>query len=146
MDIKQFVRSLVSENGTFSPFEIAENKGIVIQMEPLGTIRGYYSKALRTKFIHINCDLDEYQQKFTCAHELGHALLHPDLSTPFLRESTLFSVDKLEVEANRFAACLCYPADYLIQEFEGCSACCIAEALDLPLPLINYTLGGNNHV
>ncbi len=146
MDIKQFVRSLVSENGTFSPFEIAENKGIVIQMEPLGTIRGYYSKALRTKFIHINCDLDEYQQKFTCAHELGHALLHPDLSTPFLRESTLFSVDKLEVEANRFAACLCYPADYLIQEFEGCSACCIAEALDLPLPLIDYTLGGNNHV
>lgn len=146
MDIKQFVRSLVSENGTFNPFEIAENKGIVIQMEPLGTIRGYYSKALRTKFIHINCDLDEYQQKFTCAHELGHALLHPDLSTPFLRESTLFSVDKLEVEANRFAACLCYPADYLIQEFEGCSACCIAEALDLPLPLIDYTLGGNNHV
>lgn len=146
MDIKQFVRSLVSENGTFSPFEIAENKGIVIQMEPLGTIRGYYSKALRTKFIHINCDLDEYQQKFTCAHELGHALMHPDLSTPFLRESTLFSVDKLEVEANRFAACLCYPADYLIQEFEGCSACCIAEALDLPLPLIDYTLGGNNHV
>ncbi len=146
MDIKQFVRSLVSENGTFSPFEIAENKGIIIQMEPLGTIRGYYSKALRTKFIHINCDLDEYQQKFTCAHELGHALLHPDLSTPFLRESTLFSVDKLEVEANRFAACLCYPADYLIQEFEGCSACCIAEALDLPLPLIDYTLGGNNHV
>ena len=146
MDIKQFVRSLVSENGTFSPFEIAENKGIVIQMEPLGTIRGYYSKALRTKFIHINCDLDEYQQKFTCAHELGHALLHPDLSTPFLRESTLFSVDKLEVEANRFAACLCYPADYLIQEFEGCPACCIAEAPDLPLPLINYTLGGNNHV
>ena len=56
MDIKQFVRSLVSENGTFSPFEIAENKGIIIQMEPLGTIRGYYSKALRTKFIHINCD------------------------------------------------------------------------------------------
>lgn len=146
MDIKQFVRSLVSENGTFSPFEIAENKGIIIQMEPLGTIRGYYSKALRTKFIHINCDLDEYQQKFTCAHELAHALLHPDLSTPFLRESTLFSVDKLEVEANRFAACLCYPADYLIQEFEGCSACCIAEALDLPLPLIDYTLGGNNHV
>ena len=79
MDIKQFVRSLVSENGTFSPFEIAENKGIIIQMEPLGTIRGYYSKALRTKFIHINCDLDEYQQKFTCAHELAHWVLHKKL-------------------------------------------------------------------
>ena len=140
MDIKQFVRSLVSENGPFSPFEIAENKGIIIQMEPLGTIRGYYSKALRTKFIHINCDLDEYQQKFTCAHELGHALLHPDLSTPFLRESTLFSVDKLEVEANRFAACLCYPPNLLAEEYEGCTTAQIAEILNLPLPLIEYTL------
>lgn len=140
MDIKQFVRSLVSENGTFSPFEIAENKRIIIQMEPLGTIRGYYSKTLRTKFIHINCDLDEYQQKFTCAHELGHALLHPDLSTPFLRESTLFSVDKLEVEANRFAACLCYPPNLLAEEYEGCTTTQIAETLNLPLPLIEYTL------
>lgn len=140
MDIKQFVRSLAAENGTFNPFEIAENKGIVIQMEPLGTIRGYYSKALRTKFIHINCDLDEYQQKFTCAHELGHALLHPDLSTPFLRESTLFSVDKLEVEANRFAACLCYPPNLLAEEYEGCTTTQIAETLNLPLPLIEYTL------
>ena len=140
MDIKQFVRSLAAENGTFNPFEIAENKGIVIQMEPLGTIRGYYSKALRTKFIHINCDLDEYQQKFTCAHELGHALLHPDLSTPFLRESTLFSVDKLEVEANRFAACLCYPPNLLAEEYEGCTTAQIAEILRIPLPLIEYTL------
>lgn len=140
MDIKQFVRSLAAENGTFNPFEIAENKGIVIQMEPLGTIRGYYSKALRTKFIHINCDLDEYQQKFTCAHELGHALMHPDLSTPFLRESTLFSVDKLEVEANRFAACLCYPPNLLAEEYEGCTTTQIAEILNLPLPLIEYTL------
>ncbi len=140
MDIKQFVRSLAAENGTFNPFEIAENKGIVIQMEPLGTIRGYYSKALRTKFIHINCDLDEYQQKFTCAHELGHALMHPDLSTPFLRESTLFSVDKLEVEANRFAACLCYPPNLLAEEYDGCTTAQIAEILNLPLPLIEYTL------
>ncbi len=140
MDIKQFVRSLAAENGTFNPFEIAENKGIVIQMEPLGTIRGYYSKALRTKFIHINCDLDEYQQKFTCAHELGHALMHPDLSTPFLRESTLFSVDKLEVEANRFAAYLCYPPDLLAEEYDGCTTAQIAEILRIPLPLIEYTL------
>ena len=140
MDIKQFVRPLAAENGTFNPFEIAENKGIVIQMEPLGTIRGYYSKALRTKFIHINCDLDEYQQKFTCAHELGHALMHPDLSTPFLRESTLFSVDKLEVEANRFAAYLCYPPDLLAEEYDGCTTAQIAEILRIPLPLIEYTL------
>lgn len=140
MDIKKFVHSLATENGTSNPFEIAANKGIVILIEPLGMIRGYYSKALRTKFIHINCDLDEYQQKFTCAHELGHALMHPDLSTPFLRDATLFSIDKLEVEANRFATCLCYPPDLLAEEYDGCTTAQISEILGLPLPLIEYAI------
>ena len=40
---------------------------------------------------------------FTCAHELGHAILHPNASTPFLRANTLYSIDKLEQEANSFA-------------------------------------------
>lgn len=58
------------------------------------------------KFIHINQDLTEEQQRFTCCHELGHIILHPGLNTPFLRENTLFSVSKLETEANRFAICM----------------------------------------
>ena len=48
-------------------------------------------------------------QRFTCAHELGHAILHPNASTPFLRSKTLFSVDKLEIEANTFATTLLIP-------------------------------------
>lgn len=140
MDIKKYVSSLALANGTNNPFEIAENKGIVVLMEPLGSIRGYYSKALKTKFIHINENMDERKQLFTCAHELGHALLHPNLSTPFLRDSTLFSINKLEVQANRFAVSLTYPADYLKQEFEGCSICQISEALRLPMDLIEYAM------
>lgn len=146
MTSKETANSLAAKYGTRDPFRLCEALNIIVLFEPLGTVRGYYSKSYRFKVIHINQNLPEQKQLFTCAHELGHALMHPNACTPFLREHTLFSVDKLEVEANRFAACLCYPADYLIQEFEGCSACCIAEALDLPLPLIDYTLGGNNHV
>ncbi len=140
MDIKKYVYSLALANNTNNPFEIAENKGIIVLMEPLGSIRGYYSKALRTKFIHINENMDEHKQLFTCAHELGHALLHPNLSTPFLRDSTLFSINKLEVQANRFATCLCYPPEYLMAEFEGCSICQISEALCLPMSLIEYAI------
>lgn len=143
MTSKETANSLAAKYGTRDPFRLCEALNIIVLFEPLGTVRGYYSKSHRFKVIHINQNLPEQKQLFTCAHELGHALMHPNACTPFLREHTLF---KLEVEANRFAACLCYPADYLIQEFEGCSACCIAEALDLPLPLIDYTLGGNNHV
>ncbi|WP_244961036.1 ImmA/IrrE family metallo-endopeptidase [Bacillus paramycoides] len=42
-------------------------------------------------------------KKFVCAHELGHAILHPDANTPFMRENTLFSTEKIEVQANYFA-------------------------------------------
>lgn len=55
-------------------------------------------------------------RKFVCAHELGHALLHPGINTPFLKASTLFSVNKLEREANEFAVELLLPDD-LIKEY-----------------------------
>lgn len=146
MTTKETAAAIASKYGTRDPFRLCEALGIILLLEPLGTVRGYYSKSHRFRVIHINQDLPEEKQAFTCAHELGHALMHPNACTPFLREHTFLSVDKLEIEANRFAACLCYPPDLLAEEYSGCSACQISEALDLPLPLINYTLGGNDHV
>mgnify|MGYP001098942152 FL=1 len=70
------------------------------------------------KQIHINQDLDYNEKKFTCAHELGHALLHPNSSTPFLRKSTFLSVDKLEIEANKFAMELLISDDVLEENRE----------------------------
>jgi Zn-dependent peptidase ImmA (M78 family) len=54
-------------------------------------------------------------QRFVCAHELGHAVLHPKSNTPFLRANTLFSIEKLEVEANTFAVELLLPDDVIAQ-------------------------------
>ena len=83
--------------------------------EKLGTIRGYYAKSYRGRVIHINDQLGDIDARFTCAHELGHAVLHPKSNTPFLRGNTLFSVNKLERQANLFAVCLLCP-DELIEE------------------------------
>ena len=55
---------------------------------------------------------------FTCAHELGHALLHPNSNTKFLRHNTLLSIDKLEREANCFAIELLV-SDEAIQEYKS---------------------------
>lgn len=140
MTIKETAERLCKRHPSRNPFELCQALNIIVLYEPLGTVRGYYSKSHRFRVIHINENLSENQQLFTCAHELGHAVLHPNANTPFLREHTLFSVDKLEVQANRFAVCLTYPSDYLMQEFDGCTVLQIAQALRLPADLIEYSL------
>jgi Zn-dependent peptidase ImmA (M78 family) len=77
--------------------------GIQVIYEPLGNTLGYYSKHFRTKFIHINERVDDKKERFICAHELGHAIIHPDSNTPFLQKHTFLSTQKIEVEANTFA-------------------------------------------
>lgn len=101
--MKKVISDLIKEHKTRNPFEIADNLGIIVLYEPLGSINGYYNTAFRQKFIHINCDLPCHKRNFTAAHELGHAILHPKSNTPFMKEMTYLSVDKLEIEANKFA-------------------------------------------
>ena len=108
MDIKGLAEQICKKYNSRDPFEIAEGRNIIVLYEPLGSIRGYYSKSLRQAFIHINQDLERQQALFTCGHELAHFILHPNTNTPFLRASTFFSVNKLEVQANQFSFCMIY--------------------------------------
>ena len=125
MNIQDTISHLIKKYGTDNPFELADAMNIAIFYEDLGTINGYYNKPLRMKQIHINNVLDERMKKFTCAHELGHAILHPNASTPFLRANTFLSVDKMEIEANTFAAELLIP-DELIWEYPDMTSTQIA--------------------
>ena len=93
----------VKKAGTNNPFEIASSKNIIVNYFPLGNTLGFYMKHVRHQVITINSDIDESLQRFVCAHELGHAVLHPDKSTPFLYKNTLLSTAKIECEANKFA-------------------------------------------
>lgn len=139
MDIKAISERIVKRCGTRNPFDITEDLGIIVLYEPLGPIRGYYSKNWRQKFIHINSDLPEYRQKFVCAHELGHAIMHPDANTPFLRNNTLLSVNRLEIEANQFAACFLLSDRELREYLEyGYTIGQIAMCSGLPESLVQY--------
>lgn len=117
MKIKEYVLKIVKKHGTKNPFEIAKRKNIIVLFEDLGNTLGFYNTYKRFKFIHINNRIDETTQRFVCAHELGHALLHPKANTPFLRNKTFFSVDRLEIEANTFAVELLLP-DVMISEYQ----------------------------
>jgi len=101
--IEKRVKSLIKKYDTSCPFTLAKELGIIVIHENLGKTLGYYSKHFRTKIIHINENLEQDQKEFVCSHELGHAILHPDSNTPFLKRNTLFSTNRIEQEANVFA-------------------------------------------
>ncbi|MBN6885366.1 Zn-dependent peptidase ImmA (M78 family) [Cytobacillus horneckiae] len=102
------VQKLTKRFNTNCPFKLAEALGIHILFEDLGSTLGYYNQHFRIKIIHINQNESEQKQEFICAHELGHAILHPQANTPFLKRYTLYSTDKMELEANLFAVGLLF--------------------------------------
>lgn len=118
LDIRNEVAYLKRYYKTNDPFDVIASKKILLLNEELGSIRGYYNLVLRQKQIHINCRLTEPQRIFTATHELGHAILHPKANTPFLMAHTYQSVDKLEVEANKFAVEFLIPDDVLTEYFK----------------------------
>lgn len=101
--IKRTVKHLIKKHGTNNPFEIASTKKINILFDNLGSTLGYFHTFNRIMIIHINNMLSDQLQRYVCAHELGHAVLHKEISTPFLKKNTFYSMDKHEVEANTFA-------------------------------------------
>jgi len=101
--IKKRVNQLVSKHGTRDPFEIARAMGIDVIYMPLGeSKRGFFSRLYRTAAILINENLSYKKQKTTCAHELGHIILHSELNAAFLNSNTYQITDKYEIEANEF--------------------------------------------
>lgn len=101
--VRDVVKRLVKRHKTSNPYTIARNKGIIVNQARLKDVLGYHQTYKRQSIICLDESLDEPEKRFVCAHELGHAILHPRLNTPFLRRNTLFSVDKVEREANTFA-------------------------------------------
>lgn len=123
--IKSIVIELIHRHGTNNPFDIASQKNITVLFENLGETYGFFSTYKRSLFIHIHNGITEVSQRFVCSHELAHAVLHPDVNTPFLNKHTFYSIDRIECEANKFAVELLMPdellyenkcANYTIQE------------------------------
>lgn len=139
LNIKNTILHLTKKYNTSNPFELANALKIAVFYEELGTINGYYNNPLRMKQIHINSSLNEHDTKYTCAHELGHAIMHPNASTPFLRSKTLLSVDKLEIEANTFAVNLLIP-DEIITENRNYTTEQLSRLLGYNQELINLRL------
>lgn len=127
-------------------FEIAENLGAKVWFRKLGSLKGFYLSENGTKYIVINEELDSKLKEIVCAHELGHGLLHSELSAGMIRETTLFlSNNKTEREANLFAASLLISDDEILSELEiENSLGALSSALGYPREFIAYKITALN--
>ncbi|MGG5805312.1 ImmA/IrrE family metallo-endopeptidase [Bacillus mycoides] len=134
--INNTINQLCKKHNTKDPFELAQCLNINIFFYDLHEeINGFYKYEKRNKFIAINSNLSSTMQRTVCAHELGHAVLHPQANTPFLRKNTFLSVDKLEIEANIFAALLLIDTDSITP---GDTKACIAYKNNIPVELLEF--------
>ncbi len=102
-DIKTLVSKYKRKYNTSDPFLLARELNVLVHIGNIG-IKGGYMYLKRHKYIFLSQDLEEHEMRLVLAHELGHAVLHPRTNCNFLKSFTLILTDKIEREANEFAA------------------------------------------
>lgn len=107
-EIRALVRRLTAKYETASPFEMCDLLHIDVYRSDLPTcVRGLcFQTESGHSIILLNREMEERERRYCCAHELGHALLHPGLNAQTMADLTDLCVPKLEREADCFAACL----------------------------------------
>ena len=140
--IIESAREITEKFGGRTVFETAENYGVTVWRRNLGSLKGFYIFENNRRYIVINESLDSVMQRVVCAHELGHDVLHRELSAGGIRETTLLlSGNKTEREANLFAACLLVPDDAVLSAISYSDSIeALAFELDLPPQIIEYKL------
>ena len=131
MNPREVAIEIAARYNTNNPFDIARERNIGILYEPMKMTLGFYVRYRRFQHIILNDDLSEGMQRFVCAHELGHSILHADLNVPKLTRYTMFSRDKFEVQANTFAVELLLP-DELLREYPECTVYQLARSVGVP--------------
>lgn len=101
--IKNIANKLVRKYQTRNPFEILKGMNVIVMFVPLEDVRGFYQYFQRNHIIYIDENLNEHEKNFVCAHELGHLLLHKKTNAIYMDAHTNLNIDKIEIEANKFA-------------------------------------------
>ena len=139
MRIKRIADLICKKYNTRDPFKLAHELKIYTVFDPLIEVNGYYIYDGHIKMICISNICSEEEQRFICAHELGHAVLHSDINISFFKSKTFYPVEKIEREADKFAIDLLF-SDEDMEKYLQLSSPDIAEHLNLPLELVEYRL------
>lgn len=104
--------------------KVARRQGFRLYYERLDTdLSGFYVRNGDDRIIGVNGHHPSVRQRFTVAHELGHALLegtaHHDRVFRFRDPRSSQGIDPEEVAANTFAAELLMPEDWITDRWLG---------------------------
>ncbi len=138
MRVKRLVAYCTKKCGTSDPFEIADQLGILYQIENCEH-EGCYMFLKNHRYIFLSNRLDRTELNLVMAHELGHALLDRKANCYFIRNETLLLVSKLERRANLFAAYLLI-SDDMLQDYTGYTQDQFCQCTGYPKELIELRL------
>ena len=137
--IRSKIKKLTKKYKTSDPEELTTCLDILLIKRNLGKLAGSYRLINRKKVIFINSNLSECHYKIVLAHELGHAILHPNINCYFIKNKTFLLGSKIEREANLFA-CELLINDQFLGQYIDKSLDEIAKAEYLPLELLELKL------
>ena len=126
---KKTAQQLVAEYGTpIDLMKILHDENISLKREVMEeSISGMLVINKDDATVVVNSSHHHTRQRFTIAHECGHYFLHADSANAFIDQSEkVFLRDAVsacgtqtqEIQANRFAAELLMPKDYLLKKFD----------------------------
>ena len=135
--IQELASSLLNEAGVTSPgFDvkhIAHLRGAIVIEEPNDDdASGFLFRSTDSPpVIGVNSRHAPTRKRFTIAHEIGHLMLHPKTGVHFdrvviqMRDANASAgVDREEIEANKFAAELLMPRQFLEADVASLGAVC----------------------
>lgn len=142
MELDKIAKRVTKRYKSTDPFQLCDRLGIVVMFMQMKDIRGLYMRLKGRDFIYIDEMLEDYEQRFVCAHELSHYLLHRDLNRMFMDARTFLKTSIYERDADRLAAWILYPNDDALAElaeftFEQASGC-----MGIPLDVAQYRMEG----
>lgn len=88
---KEIIVELYETYKTLNFLELCDHLDIEIIKSNLGKKVKRFSQRTESghEIININSKRDENEMKYICVHELGHTILHPDVSISFFIENSL---------------------------------------------------------
>lgn len=141
------VKKLRDEYCSSDPFELCDCLGVRCYLTDLGGLQGMFSFICEKPVVFVSDKLDRSMRRLSCAHELGHYVLHSEIAKEnCLREFEIFDMrDKTEYEANVFAAHLLIDEEEMFELLrESRSVFETAMIMDINPNLLNIKLSELN--